>query len=182
MLIKLFLRHFGIASREPSDFYVFFGHNRCQIYSCWLLSKSFCNSINEKKIEGRAQKNSSLALCRLIERYEFTWNFLKLKHTPNALSMFDKYWDGLLWRIFSSEVCEHHSREKPVQVNWFWCKTHLSSFLCQHKLYIYWIQKRITLITSWCMQLFMVKNDREDMVWNLGRSKIITWLYWEKAA
>ena len=48
---------------------------------------------------------------------------------------------------------------------------------------IYWIQKRITLINSWCMQLFMVENDTErpDMVWNLGRSKI-PWLYWEKAA
>ena len=50
--------------------------------------------------------------------------------------MLDKYWDGLLWHIFSPEVCEHHSREKPVQVNQLWSKTHLSSFLCQHKLYL----------------------------------------------
>ena len=35
--------------------------------------------------------------------------------------------------------------------------------------WIYWIQKRITLIQSWCMQFSWLQNDTKNMVWNLGR-------------
>ena len=34
---------------------------------------------------------------------------------------------------------------------------------------IYWVQKRIMLIHSWCMQFSWLQNDTKNMVWNLGR-------------
>ena len=111
----------------------------------------------------RAQSNSLLASCRLIEHCGYTWNFSKLKHTPKALSMLDKYWDGLLWHIFSSEVCQRHFREKPVQVNQFWSKTHLSSFLCQHKLWL--LSPKEDHVDSFVMYAIFHGYKRTQKIW-----------------
>ena len=101
--------------------------------------------------------------------------------------MLDKYLDGLLWHIFSAE---DHSREKPVQVNQLSSKTHLSSFLCQHKLNLLnpkedhidsVVMYAVFMAAKWHKE-YGLELRAENPSTKILQSRIDTWLYQQKAA
>ena len=145
------------ALESPLTSTFFFGYNRCQMYSCWLNKNCSRNHFVTVQMRKNWRTSTKKLFTSLVSAYWTLWIYSTLlTHFQSWINTGMVSSDAFSVQRYVSTIQEKNQCRSISFETKHISRRFFVSITC-----IYWVQKKITLINSWCMQFFIVKNDTE---------------------